>query len=79
MSISKTRLSRAIQVIGAQGGVTLRSARAGGLPGHDEVTALGVGGEQAVISDEMGARSRHQRGEASDEVWGFEQHVSGAI
>jgi hypothetical protein len=32
-----------------------------------------------MISDEMGARSRHQGGEASDEVDGFEQHVSGAI
>ncbi len=32
-----------------------------------------------MISDEMGTRSRHQSGGPSDEVVGFEQHVSGAI
>ena len=50
-----------------------------GGPGHDEVTAPGIGRKQAVISDEMDAWSRHQGGETSDEVMRFEQHVSGAI
>ena len=43
------------------------------------MTVSGVGGEQAVVSDEMGTRSRHQGGEASDEVLGFEQHLGSAI
>ena len=64
---------------GLGGVVVLRSARAGGLPGHGEVTVSGLGREKAMISDEIGTRSRHQSGEPSDEVVGFEQHVGGAI
>ncbi len=64
------RVARVLALLGADGR---------GVPGHDEVTVSGVGSEQAVISDEMGARSRHQCCEASDEVVGFEQHMSGAI
>ena len=64
------RVVRVLALLGADGR---------GVPGYDEVTVSGVRGEQAVISDEMGARSRHQGGETSDEVLGFEQHVSGAI
>ena len=44
---------------GLGGVVALRSARAGGLPGHDEVTVSGIGREQAVISHEMGRWPRH--------------------
>jgi hypothetical protein len=55
------------------------SARGRSIAGHNEVTVPGVGREQTMISDQMGPRTRHQRGEASDEIVGFEQHVGGAI
>ena len=38
-----------------------------------------IRGEQAVEPNEMTARARHQRGQASDEVQRLEQHVGGAI
>ena len=38
-----------------------------------------IRGEQAVEPNEVTARTRHQRGQAGDEVQRFEQHVGGAI
>jgi len=54
--------------------LTLRGTGAA-LAGHDEATVTSVGGEQAVISHEMGPRSRHQCGETGDEVQRLEQRT----
>ena len=50
-----------------------------GIFTHDEVTMTGVGGEQPMTPDEVGARSRHEGGQTRDEVVRFEHHVRGAI
>lgn len=48
-------------------------------PEHNEAAMARIRGEQAVKPNEMTARARHQRRQASDEVQRLEQDVGGPI
>ena len=52
------------------GALALLGAGRRGAAEHNEMTVSGVGSEQSMVSDEMGARSRHEGGKTSDEVVG---------
>ena len=62
------------------GSVIAASTRSGAPQrGHDEAAMACVGGEQTMKSHEMGSRTRHQRGQASDEVQRLEQAALGIL
>ena len=47
--------------------------------GDDVMAVLEVRGEHAVVSGEMGAGARHERGESGDEVHRVEHDMSGGV
>ena len=46
---------------------------------HDEAAVARVGGEDAVVAQQMASRARHQRRQAREEVERFEQELGRAV